>query len=209
LVGADGKQVSYGKFGSAHIFRDSGGGNWVEEAMLAPGDRYLFESDEFGWSVSISGDIALVGAPTDTVNGFDYAGSAYIFRNDGAGNWDQEDMLTADDGAADDYFGWSVSISGDTVLVGAYGNHGNDEYSGSVYIFREDGAGNWIQEDKLTASDGESGDSFGWSVSMSGDTALVGASSDDDDMDRNSGSAYIIDGLSEPQECSENYDICM
>ena len=100
--------------------------------------------------------------------------------------------LTASDGAADDLFGWSVSISGDTAIVAAPGDddHGSD--SGSAYIFSRDqgGADNWGQVKKLIASDGAADDCFGGSVSISGDTAIVGAEADDDNG-TDSGSAYV------------------
>ena len=83
---------------------------------------------------SISGDVAVVGAYGDDDNG-SYSGSAYIFRREG-NTWTQEAKLTASDGAASDYFGRSVSISGDFVVVGAYRDDDNGGYSGSAYIFR-------------------------------------------------------------------------
>ena len=92
--------------------------------------------DEFGYSVSMSGDTVVVGAYTDEENG-DRCGSAYVFERDagGAGNWDQAAKLTASDAAEDAFFGWSVSISGDTVVVGALGNDDDGENSGSAYVF--------------------------------------------------------------------------
>jgi len=101
-----------------------------------------------------------------------------------------ETKITASDGTADVLFGNSVSISGDTAIVGAPGT-GGGVLSGSAYIFEFDGA-SWIQKAKLTASDGKSNDSFGFSVSISGDTAIVSATGDDDDGIF-SGSAYIFE----------------
>ena len=144
--------------------------------------------DSFGCSVSISGDYAIVGACGDDDNGSD-SGSAYIFVRTGGG-WIQQSKLKADDGAAGDYFGYSVSISGDYVIVGAYGDDDNGSDSGSAYIFERTG-GEWIQRATLKAGDGAAGDNFGYSVSISGDHAIVGASADDDNG-YNSGSAYIF-----------------
>jgi hypothetical protein len=138
----------------------------------------------FGGAVSISGNVALVGANEDDDNG-SISGSAYIFRYNGS-NWVQEDKLLAADGATDDRFGLSVSISGDVALVGADGDDDNGSNSGSAYIFRYNGS-SWVQEDKLLPSDGASVDNFGTSVSISGDVALVGANYNDDN-----GSAYIF-----------------
>jgi hypothetical protein len=131
-----------------------------------------------------------------------------------AGVWSEEQKLTAGDGAGDDWFGYSVSVSGDTVLVGAYRDDDNGSNSGSAYVFVRS-AGVWSQEQKLTAGDGAVGDWFGYSVSVSGDTALVGAYLDDEpttwgNPSANQGSVYIFrltddvdtdgDGLSDDAE---------
>ncbi len=101
-----------------------------------------------------------------------------------------EFKVLAADGDSSDYFGWSVSISGETAIVGAYqdDDHGSD--SGSAYIFVRNGE-QWVEQAKLTAADGASDDYFGYTVSISGDTAIVGAY-DDDDHGSDSGSAYIF-----------------
>ncbi len=108
--------------------------------------------------------------------------------------WVQTAKLTAADGAADDYFGWSVAVSGDTVVVGAYGDDDLDYNSGSAYVFVKPGGG-WATTSaytaKLTASDGAAADSFGRSVAVSGDTVVVGAPYDDDKGSA-SGSAYVF-----------------
>ncbi len=104
------------------------------EVKLTSGDAAF--GDTFGYSVSINGDTAVVGANLDDDAGAS-SGSAYIFdRNQGgADNWGQAAKLTAGDASADDNFGWSVSISGDTAAVGAYADADAGAYSGSVYIF--------------------------------------------------------------------------
>ena len=140
--------------------------------------------DYFGYSVSISGDTAVVGAYQDDGS----KGSAYVFERSGT-TWGQQAKLIAGDGAADDYFGISVSISGDTAVVGAYRDDDKASSTGSAYVFERTGT-TWSQQDKLTASDGAAGDYFGYSVSINGDTIAVGAHYDDDDGD-NSGSAYV------------------
>ncbi len=88
--------------------------------------------------------------------------------------WSEQAKLLASDGAAEDYFGSSVSLSGDTALVGAVYDDDNGADSGSAYVFVRSGT-TWTQQQKLLASDGAVGDQFGGSVSLSGDTALVGA----------------------------------
>jgi len=107
----------------------------------------------------------------------------------------EEAKLAASDGAAGDYFGVSVAVSGDTAVVGAEGDEDNGYYSGSAYVFRYDGS-DWVEEAKLTASDGAANDSFGYSVAVSGDTAVAGASKDYTDDDTGfwlyHGSAYVF-----------------
>ncbi|RLG30706.1 hypothetical protein DRO03_03610, partial [Methanosarcinales archaeon] len=137
-------------------------------------------------SVSISGDYAIVGAPYDDDNN-DTSGSAYIFKRDGT-IWSQQAKIIASDGTAWDYFGNSVSISGDYAIVGAFGGDEHDP-SGSAYVFKRDGT-IWSQQAKIAPSDGAAGDLFGISVSISDDYVIAGAIHDCDISDY-SGSAYI------------------
>lgn len=146
------------------------------------------ESDYFGASVSVSRDVCVIGADGDDDRGAD-AGAAYIFRFEDP-NWFEEVKLTASDGQEYDYFGWSVSVSGEVCVVGARGDDDNGLASGSSYVFRFDGQ-QWIEEAKLTASDGATWDNFGHSVSISGNVCIVGAKNDYDNGD-GSGSAYIF-----------------
>jgi hypothetical protein len=101
-----------------------------------------------------------------------------------------EFKLLAFDGAVEDYFGKSVSISGGVALVGSPYDDDHGDYSGSAYVFRWNGS-SWVEEQKLLASDGAEADRFGDSVSISGDVALVGARTDDD-SGTDSGSAYVF-----------------
>ena len=147
------------------------------------------ERDNFGGSVSISGDYAVLGAPFDDDNGLS-SGSAYVFKRTGT-NWTEEVKLLPSDGAAGDNFGFSVSISGGYVVVGAFGDDDKGSKSGSAYVFKRSGT-SWVEEAKITASDGAPDDQFGGSVSISGDSvAVVGAWSDDDKGSK-SGSAYVF-----------------
>ncbi|MHC4444910.1 MAG: hypothetical protein ACYTBZ_10350 [Planctomycetota bacterium] len=170
--------------GSAYVLRWNGA-SWVEEVKLTASDAEQY--DHFGGSVSISGDVALVGLPWDDHGGV-RSGSVYVFRRNGS-SW-VETNLTASDAEEDDRFGHSVSISGDVAMVGAYGDDDRGGVSGSVYVFRWNGS-SWIEESKLTASDGAAGDRFGTSVSLDGEVALIGAS-DDSVGDVRSGSAYVF-----------------
>jgi hypothetical protein len=184
-----------GHSGSAYVFsRDQGGADaWGQVAKLTASDGTVW-MDDFGFSVSISGDTVVIGAYSDDDHG-DNSGSAYIFGRDqgGADAWGQVAKLTASDGAGGDSFGRAVSISGNTVVVGAWADDDHGDNSGSAYIFGRDqgGVDAWGQVAKLTASDGASDDSFGSSVSISGDTVVVGAYLDDANG-QDSGSVYIF-----------------
>ena len=176
--------------GSAYVFVRSGG-VWTQQAKLTAADAAT--SDEFGISVSISGDTAVIGAMRDDDAG-DQSGSAYVFVRTG-GIWAQQAKLTAADAAAGDRFGSSVSISSNTAVIGAFEDDDVGGGSGSAYVFVRSG-GVWTQQAKLTAADAAAGDVFGRSVSISGDTAVIGANGDDDacpaNNSCNSGSAYVF-----------------
>ena len=133
--------------------------------------------DRFGTSVSLSGNTAVIGSFGDDDEGLN-SGSAYIFRKT-AGVWQQIAKLTAGDAAGPDHFGFSVAVSGNTAVIGAYQDGGTSQ--GSAYIFREVGSV-WQQIAKLTADDAVAHDQFGFSVAISGDTVLIGAHMDDDDQ---------------------------
>ena len=171
--------------GSAYVYVRSNG-VWTEQAKLTASDAAT-TSDYFGYSVAIDGDTAVIGAYWDDDNGSN-SGSAYVFvRSNGV--WSEQQKLTASDGAAGDYFGSSVAIDGDTVVIGAHWDDDNDYNSGSAYVYvRSNDV--WSEQAKLTASDGASRDFFGYSVAIDGDTALIGAYADNDNG-ANSGSAFM------------------
>ncbi len=160
-----------------------------EAVKLLAADAATF--DEFGHSVAISGDTAVIGARYDSHSGGYGAGSAYVFvRADGI--WTQQAKLIASDAAAYAYFGYSVSISGDTVVIGSpYSDHAGGTNAGSAYVFVR-AAGVWTQEAKLTASDAAAYDYFGHSVSISGDTAVIGAIWSNHSGIMSAGSAYVF-----------------
>jgi len=158
----------------------------TEEDKLVAADGA--SGDQFGRSLALSGDRAVLSAYGDDDNG-SFSGSAYVFHWDGT-EWDQEDKLEAADGASADLFGNSVSISGDTVLVGAPLDDDNGNLSGSAYVFVRVGS-NWVQQAKLHANDGAAGDNFGFAVALDGDYAVVGAH-ENDDGGSGAGSAYVF-----------------
>ncbi len=185
LVGAYYDDDKGADSGSAYVFTRSGT-TWTQQAKLTAGDGVA--NDQFGISVALSGDTALVGAHYDDDKGAD-SGSAYVFTRSGTA-WTQQAKLTALDGAAGDYFGLSVALSGDTALVGAYYDDDKGSASGSAYVFTRSGT-TWTQQAKLLAADGAAEDRFGFGVALSGETALVGAYQDDD-KGADSGSAYVF-----------------
>ena len=157
-----------------------------DETKITAADTAAY--DQFGRSVSISGDWAIVGAYYDDDAG-NASGSAYVFKREGSA-WVQHAKLTASDAAANDYFGYAVAISGDWAIVGAYYDDDGGSASGSAYIFKRDGS-NWIEHAKLTADDAAASDFFGSAVAISGEWAIVGAYQDDD-AGNASGSAYVF-----------------
>ena len=161
--------------------------------------------DEFGISVAVDGDTAVIGAYLDDTTNGDNSGSAYVFTKV-SGVWRQAAKLTASDGAANDEFGYSVAVDGDTIVVGAHQDDADDQDNneGAAYVFTEPalGWGDWSTLDtdgkaaltvKLTAYQGAANDEFGISVAVNGNTILVGAHQNDADAsDNNEGAAYIF-----------------
>ena len=194
-ISSDGNTVIVGNgfdyaIGAVYIYKWENN-IWIETTKLTASDGAA--NDNFGHKISISydGTTIVVGAYGDVNNG-DSSGSVYIYKWNGV-TWD-ETKITASDGANDDFFGWSVSISpdGTTIIVGAYGDDDNGDSSGSAYIYKWNGV-TW-DETKITASDGVAYDYFGVRVSISsdGNKTMVGAIYDDD-KGTDSGSAYIYE----------------
>ncbi len=199
IVGASGEDPSgTAGAGSAYIFKRSDAG-WAQQQKINASDAQA--SDSFGISVSISGDYAIVGASGEDPSGTLNAGSAYIFKRNGT-SWAQQQKINASDKEAKDYFGWSVSISGNYTIVGApyedlssISNISTTD-AGSAYIFNRSGT-TWSQQQKINASDKQAHDNFGWSVSINGAYAIVGAPYEDPSSISNisttdAGSAYIF-----------------
>jgi len=193
IIGAP--RYGYIDRGCAYIFKRDGTA-WTQQAWIYPSDPA--NNDYFGYSVSIFEDYAIIGAYVDDDNGLN-SGSAYIFKREDT-SWSEQAKILAIDGEEHDHFGEKVSIYEDTVLIGALGDDDNGETSGSAYIFKRDGT-TWTQQTKLNPLDAEAGDQFGSSVSICGDTAVVGAQFDDF-IEYCSGSAYVFkyDGASWTQE---------
>jgi len=171
--------------GSVHIFIRTGTA-WSQQAKLVASDGAA--GDRFGRSVAMDVDTLVIGAYRDDNNGGD-SGSAYVYTRSGA-TWTEQARLMANDGAADDEFGTSVAIVGDTIVVGAPRSQASSSGNGSVYVFiRTDNI--WSQQTKLVAGDVTAQDQFGQSVAMDDSTLVVGAHWDDDNGIE-SGSVYIF-----------------
>lgn len=162
--------------GSVYMFRHDGV-QWNEEQRLFAGDGS--PDDCFGWSVSLDGDHLVVGAPN--------AGAAYVFEWTGS-TWTEAQELAAGDGVP---FGESVALRGNVALIGATGDDHAGDRSGSAYVFRRDNGGTWAQEQKLVASDADTGDAFGDAVAIDGHVAIIGAWADEQ-AGAIAGSAYVF-----------------
>ncbi len=183
LVGAFGSDTDEG--GAAYVFRYDGS-SWVEEQKINASD--MSGGDEFGISVALEGNTAVVGAN----GGISSTGAAYVFRYDGS-TWSEEQKLTALDGANGDSFGEAVTLEGSVALIGAPEDNNN---RGAAYVFRHDGS-SWSEEQKLTVSELQTNDFFGSAVVLNGGRALIGATSSNG-SGANTGSSYLFrfDGAS-------------
>ncbi len=214
--------------GAAYVFVRSGA-SWSQQAYLKASNTN--ELVEFSRSVAISGDTVVVsayleGSAATGVNGNQFdnsladAGAAYVFVRSGS-SWSQQAYLKASNTNATDYFGWSVAISGDTVVVGAFGEssaatgvNGNQSDNsatdaGAAYVFVRSGT-RWSQQAYLKAANTNATDYFGWSAAISGDTVVVGSwreassatgvnGNQSDNSTFAAGAAYVFDLDAAPQ----------
>ena len=201
-TGVDGTEADNSALdsGAAYVFVRDGAGNWSQQAYLKASNTGA--DDRFGVSVAIAGDTVVVGARLEDSNatGVDgdqsnnsapAAGAAYVFVRDGSGNWSQQAYLKASNTESGDFFGGSVAISSDTVVIGAIeedsnatgvdGDQTNNSAgaSGAAYVFARNGSGTWTQQAYLKASNTDDLDNFGNSVAISGDTLVVGVPRED------------------------------
>ncbi|MGE3610869.1 MAG: beta strand repeat-containing protein [Bacteriovoracaceae bacterium] len=189
--------------GAVYVYKRSGS-SWAQEAYIKAANNG--SSDNFGFSVSVSGDTLAVGAreedsnQTTITNGTtasadnsnSNSGAVYVYKRSGS-SWAQEAYIKAANNEINDYFGSSISISGDTLTVSASGEDSNQTSitngtsasannsnadSGAVYVYKRTGS-NWAQEAYIKASNNEAWDSLGTSISISGDTLAVGAYAED------------------------------
>jgi hypothetical protein len=195
VIGAAGRTIGNNPGqGAAYVFTCSGTPcTWMQQQQLTASDGA--RDDEFGNSVAVSGNTAIIGAwgknslylPGAPTTALAPQGAAYVFTCSGTPcTWTQQQELTASDGARGDEFGNTVAVSGKTAIIGApYKN----SYQGAAYIFTCSGTPcTWTQRQKLTAADGASGDVFGYSVAVSGNTAIIGAIGNNSSR----GAAYVF-----------------
>jgi len=188
-IALDGDTAVFGSSSNnaAYVFVRSGA-TWVQQQKLVASDAGT--NDQFGGSVSLDGDRVLIGAYGQSGN----KGAAYTFTRSGT-VWTQQQKLTASDGAANDYFGISVSLSGNWALIGA---GGKTTRQGAVYAFNYGTTRNglaWAQVQTLTAADGAANDFFGGAVALQADIAVIGASHKTVGGHANQGAAYVFNLL--------------
>jgi hypothetical protein len=165
-VSISGSTIVVGARDTAYVYVYAGA-TWQQEQQLTSSDSVA--GDAFGYSVVVSGDTVVIGAPYDDDGNYSTSGSVFVFTRS-TGVWTEQVKLHASDHINNALFGWSLSLSYNTLVVGARTNNNR----GAAYVFN--GAGSsWSQEAKLTASDADTGDLFGESVSIYGDTVVVGA----------------------------------
>lgn len=170
-----------GPSGAIYVFRKASG-TWGQEAKITAFTTRLAQS------LAIDGDTMVAGAPYDTHFGLKTnAGAAFVFVRSGS-TWTEQARLEASDPHHSEEFGYSVSISGDVIAVGA---HNDDTSRGAVYMFERRGS-SWIQTQKLVGFDEGAFDNFGESVRVSASILIVGARSDDPFGFNAAGAAYLF-----------------
>jgi hypothetical protein len=194
LVGAPREDGAGTDRGAAYLFDRTLGGPeaWGQVKKVVASDAT--NDAWFGNSVAIEGSLAVVGEAWDDGGGTD-RGAAYIFgqTQGGADNWGEVKKIVASDATDSDFFGYSVSLNGANIVVGAAFAEGGGSERGQIYLFSKDqgGTDNWGEVQRLRASDGANEDWFGFSVSVFGDYILSGALGEDGaGTDR--GAAYLF-----------------
>ncbi len=186
LVGATEQRNGGVRTGAAYIYHFDGK-NWNFQNRIVPDDG--LNLDYFGYSVGLDGTRAFVGAPLNNELGTD-SGAVYIYELIGPA-WALIDKLTPSGAGQNQFFGISVAVSGDRVLVGASGDGRLGQNTGAAYSYISDGQ-DWQQEEKIIDANGEQDDLFGWSVALSGSKAVIGAPGDRE-IDGRIGSAQVFE----------------
>ena len=162
------------------------GGVWEQQARLTASDAA--SEHTFGRSVALSGATMTVGAPGNAANGAN-TGAAYVFLRT-EGNWAEQTKLTASDAITTNNFGWSVSVSNNTVAIGAFGNAVKGADAGALYTYKRSGS-SWSEQAKLTATGAAVEHKLGTSISISGNDLVAGAPGDFQ-KGTNTGAAHVF-----------------
>lgn len=186
MVGADLDDEAAVDAGGVYVYTFNGV-SWIFQQKLMASDAA--QGDRFGSSISLQGDRVVIGAPMDNGSAGN-SGSVYVFGYDGSA-WVEQHKLTASDAGGSDYFGSFIDLDGNRVMITSYADDDVDTDAGAVYVFDFDGS-SWLETTKLTASDGVAYDGFGYSVSLDGDQAIVGAMLNDH-AGTSSGKAYVFE----------------
>ncbi len=174
--------------GAVYIFQRNNEGVWQETQKITASDATLY--DRFGYAIALNGDTLAVTARDDTENGV-ASGSVYVYTRGMDGVWGNETKIIPADGAIRQYFGWSLSLDGDRLAIGARGDATNGRYSGAAYLYtRPAGSNSWAQELKLTPANGSKYDFFGQAVALKGAQLLVGAPNHDANAIINAGATF-------------------
>ncbi|HEX5009552.1 MAG TPA: hypothetical protein VFY71_04050 [Planctomycetota bacterium] len=174
--------------GSAYVFVRNGS-SWMQQGKLLAADPG--QNDNFGYSVAVYGDTAIVGARQDHIGSETQAGSAYVFVRSGT-SWSQQAKLIASDATHADFLGSSVALAGDLAVVTAAGDDDTALNAGSAYLFFRSGTV-WAEHGKLHSVGASSSAFFGMCVSLSGGSVAFGAPNDGPVQALGIGSTYIYD----------------
>ncbi|MFG0257415.1 MAG: FG-GAP repeat protein [Phycisphaerales bacterium JB043] len=190
LVGANSDDDVAINTGSVYVYTTQDGVTWEQEAKLTASDAR--QLDQFGMSVALVGDVAIVGAPSDDDDAMSNEGSVYVFRRVGD-SWIQETKLHGSASHKRNQFGFDVAYAGGTLLIGAPLEYGGADQSGAAYVFTHNGIA-WVEEARLVAPDPDVMASFGFDVALSSDggTAIIGAHMHDGSTGVNQGASYVF-----------------
>ncbi|NVK27406.1 MAG: T9SS type A sorting domain-containing protein [Flavobacteriia bacterium] len=182
IVGAQDRESSQYPGGCAYIFQRDGNGVWSQTQKISASDGQT--DDHFGAAVDIDGDYAVVTSKYDDHgSGSTYiekGGSAYVFKRNSAGIWNEEQKLVPPDNVAQDYFGYSVSMEDSTILVGSIyhsldtAGQNSVSQAGAGYIFSKKANGMWSFDQKLVTNLRTSGDHMGRTVALANGVAVFG-----------------------------------
>jgi len=177
--------------GAVYIFKRDASGTWLESAKLTPpANSNTGTNSNFSAALAVDGDTLLVGSSQDDVAGGN-AGAVFVYQRDMSGNWGYQTTILPPQSSTQ-FFGISISLDGNTALIGASWDADAGVRAGAAFIYERDGNGNWLLQDKLLASDAMPDDNFGQRVTLRAGTAVI-ASPWNDEKGANAGAVYIFE----------------